>query len=291
MRKEITRLVIIVALFSMLLLSSLVQAQSSSYLYSVRAQKIPDGNGLEGYSDAVSVPISNMLTKGLYLKNTDSHLYIAFRVAINSSFLGLALLFDVDHDLKYAEDVKVLFVNSTTNDGYFYQNSAYSKQAQSYFSGSVSNITYVDGKSYDFYEFSIPFNPNSVPTTDMFIPDPTDYMLGFDFVEILNGSLISWTRGNLGSINTIDKLPSDASSFYTMILAGPGKYAVPDFNPVTAPPSTTSSVVASSSATANYQNQTQTMASGTPGFEFIFPLIVFATVVAVKKIKDRRSHK
>lgn len=289
MRKKILRMLIIVTILYLVLLSPVVQAQSS-YLYSVRAQKTPDGNGLADYSDAVNVKISNMIIKGLYLKNTDSHLYIAFRVAKNTSFFGLAVLFDVDHDLKYAEDVKILFANSTTNDGYFYLNSGYSKQAQSYFSGSVNNITYVDGKTYDFYQFAIPFNPNSSPTTDMYIPDPTDYMLGFDFVEILNGSLVSWTRGNLGASNTINKLPGDASSFFTMILAGPGKYAVPDFNPVTAPQLSNSTAVASSSA-GTAINQDVRSTGATPGFEFIFPLIVFVMVVAVKKIKDRRLGK
>ena len=292
--RKIMRMVLVLTIMNLLLVSSFSTAQSA-FLYSVRAQKTPSGQTLTDYSDAKSVIVSNMHTKEIYLKNSESNLYIAFRVAKNSSFLGLALLFDVDHDQVYTDDVKILFSNQTTIDGYYYLNSALSLQAQSYFTGSVNNISYVDGKTYDFYQFTIPFNPGSSPTTDMYISDPSDYMLGFDFVEIMNNSLISWTRGDLGTAKTIQALPNDASSFYTMILAGPGKFAVPDFNPVTASSSTvapsTQQTTASSSGTYNNAATSSTMAAGTPGFEFVFLFTSFVFIVGGKKIRDRRLNK
>ena len=101
----------------------------------------------------------------------------------------------MDHDQKFADDVKIMFANQNKSDGYFYQSSALSVQSGTYFDGIIYQSTYIDGKTYNFYEFVIPLNPNSDPRLDMYISDPSDYMLGFDLIEIVNSSLISWSRG------------------------------------------------------------------------------------------------
>ncbi len=289
--KTLTKIVIF-SLFICLLLVQIPSNAQESFLYSVRAQKDLTNHNLSDFSDAKSVTInSGLYVKELFVKNSESNLFLGFRVQKdllgNSSLLGIAVVFDVDHDQKFADDVKILYLNETVQDGYFYQNSALSLQGNSYFSGSVHQVTYIDGKTYNLFEFTIPFNPNSNPTTDMFIPDPSDYMLGFDFVEIRNDSLISWTRGNLTTEKTINQLDSSSSSFYTMILAGPGKYAVPDFNPVV---TSSSQVPASSTASlteAYYANKS----AASPGFEVLLAIPALVIFILGKKFVAMRSKK
>lgn len=290
--KMMIKLLIVSFIVSILLVQVPTRAQES-FIYSVRAQKGVTSHNLEDYSDAEPIKIgnSNLLVKQMYVKNSESNLYIGMRAVINASLKGIALVFDVDHDLKYAEDVKIMYTTGNLSDGYFYQNSALSLQDQSYFSGGVYNITYIDGKTYSLFEFSIPLNPNSNPTTDMFVPDPSDYMLGFDFIEIMNTSLISWTRGNLTTEPSIHDLNSNASSFYTMVLAGPGKYAVPDFNPVV----TTSTQAATATATATYANQTNNAnyaaTKASPGFEVFMAVLGLVMILGLRKLALRRSQK
>lgn len=291
--KMIIKLLIVSFIVSILLVQVPTGAQES-FIYSVRAQKGVTSHTLEDYSDAEPIQIgnSNLFVKQMYVKNSESYLYIGMRVVINASLSGIALVFDVDHDLKYAEDVKIMYTDGNLSDGYFYQDSALSLQAQSYFSGNVYNVTYIDGKTYNLFEFSIPLNPNSIPTNDMFISDPSDYMLGFDFVEIMNSSLISWTRGNLNE-PTIHDLNSNASSFYTMVLAGPGKYAVPDFNPVVTT-STQPATTAAVTATATYDNKLNNVtasSAASPGFEILFAVLGLVMIIGLRKLKLRRSNK
>ena len=291
MKKNNVKIIIIIFIGSLLIFQIPAKAQES-FVYSVRAQKTPSEHSLEDYTDAESVTLnSNLSIKELYIKNSESNLYIGLRVEVNDLFKGVALVFDVDHDQKYADDVKILYANQNKSDGYFYQNSALSLQGSTYFDGAIYQVSYIDGKTYILYEISIPFTPNSNPTTDMFITDPSDYMLGFDIVEILNGSLYSWTRGSLGSENTIQKLDSQASSFYTLVLAGPGKFAVPDFNPVVTTASQSSS---SSSSSAQIQTKANTVnvsavTKASPGFEFYFLIIALPIIFWVRKIHLRRS--
>lgn len=294
MRKKILKLTVI-SLLTCTIVSSAISSQSS-FLYSVRAQKNPnfDQSNLMEYSDAKSVTVSNLLTKEIYLKNSETNLYIALRVEKNISLLGIGLLFDVDHDQIYADDAKILFANNSLKDGYFSLNSVFTQQSQAYFTGKVSDVFYLD-RDCTFYQFSIPFNPNSFPNIDMYISDPTDYLLGFDFIEIMNNHLYSWTRGDLDPINSIYNLNSSASSFYTMVLAGPGKYAVPDFNPQTVTQTQTQGATQTSAASSSSYNpdaaatySSETGMAASPGFELIFPLIVLVTVVSVKKIHLRR---
>ena len=201
MQKMIYKLLIVIFLISLTIIPAHAQ---DSYIYSVRAQKGTSSHNLDDFSDAESIPITgNSVVKEMFVKNSESNLYIGFRTELNVNLTGLALVFDVDHDLQNAEDVKILYGNQTKNDGYFAQKSALSLQSSSYFDGGVYSVTYIDGKAYNLYEFSIPFNPNSDPTIDMHIPDPSDYMLGFDFITILNNSLISWSRGVLNYVHKI----------------------------------------------------------------------------------------
>lgn len=288
MKRIIKKIVIVIFFTSLMMIQGPNQGQSS-YVYSVRAQKTTFNHTLDDYSDAESISINwNMLVRTIYIKNSENTLYVGLCALQNSSLKGIALIFDVDHDQKYAEDVKILFVNDTKEDGYFYQYSALSLQATTFFDGGVYQVTYIDGKSYNLFQFSIPLNPNSDPTVDMFISDPSDYMLGFDFVEILNSSLISWTRGNLEIENTILKLDSNASSFNTLILAGPGKYAAPEFSPVV---QNNQSYVASSSTQTNKleQPQREIASASTPGFEFYILIIALLIPIGVKKIISRRK--
>lgn len=290
MKKMINKVIIVIFLISLTIIPAHAQ---DSYIYSVRAQKGTSSHNLNDYSDAEAIPITgNSLVKEMYVKNSESNLYIGFRTEVNTSLHGLALVFDVDHDQQFAEDVKILNANQTKEDGYFYQNSALSLQSSSYFDGGIYPISYIDGKTYNLYEFSIPFNPNSNPTMDMYISDPSDYMLGFDFITILNNSLISWSRGVLPSEHTIQQLDANASSFYTMVLAGPGKYAVPDFNPVvTTSPTQTyyQNQTSATSSNAAYNKQAMTTAA-TPGFEMYLFIIAIITVIIIRKFKLRRIN-
>ena len=290
MKINYVKLIILIFIGSLLVFQTPARAEDS-FLYSVRAQKTPSAHSLTDYTDAESVTFnSNLLIKELYIKNSESYLYIGLRVEVNASFKGVALVFDVDHDQKYADDVKILYANQNKSDGYFYQNSALSLQSNSFFDGAIYQVSYIDGKTYDLYEFSIPFTPNSNPTTDMFITDPSDYMLGFDIVEILNDSLFSWNRGSLGTENTIQKLDSQASSFYTLVLAGPGKFAVPDFNPVvTTASQSTSSSSAQTQAGKVTNLDVSTAIKGTPGFEFYLLIIALPVIISLRKIHSRRS--
>ena len=207
MRKMINKLIIVIFFISLTIIP--VHAQDS-YIYSVRAQKGTSSHNLNDYSDAESIPIiGNSVVKEMYVKNSENNLYIGFRTEINTSLKGLALVFDVDHDQQFAEDVKILYANQTKNDGYFNLNSALSLQSSSFFDGAIYQVSYIDGKNYNLYEFSIPFNPNSFPTMDMYIPDPSDYMLGFDFITILNNSLVSWSRGVFPTEHTMQQLDSN----------------------------------------------------------------------------------
>lgn len=292
--KIMIKLLIVSFIVSILLVQVPTRAQES-FIYSVRAQKGVTSHSLEDYTDAEPIQLGNpnLFVKQMYVKNSESELYIGLRVVINASLSGIALVFDADHDLKYAEDVKIMYTDGNLSDGYFYQNSALSLQAQSYFSGDTYNITYIDGKTYHLFEFSIPLNPNSDPRMDMFISDPSDYMLGFDFVEIMNNSLISWTRGNLTTEPTIHDLNSNASSFYTMVLAGPGKYAVPDFNPVVTT-STQPATTAAVTATATYDNKLNNVtasSAASPGFEILFAVLGLVMIIGLRKLKLRRSNK
>lgn len=289
------KLLIVSSIVCILLIQVPTEGQGS-FLYSVRAQKDLPNHNLSDFSDAKSIILNSELNiRELYVKNSENELFLGFRVQqnliANSTLEGVAVIFDVDHDRIYADDVKILYLNETKEDGYFYQNSALSLQGNNYFSGSVHQVTYIDGKSYELFEYSIPFNPNSNPTTDMYIPDPSDYMLGFDFVEIRNNSLVSWTRGDLIGDESIKQLNSSSNSFYTMILAGPGKYAVPDFNPVV----TTSTQATSSAATYGQSDKAYTTSSygagASPGFELLFVIPTFAILIIVRKAISRRLKK
>ena len=297
--KKINFNIVFIVIITVILFGQVYSSSAQdSYIYSVRLQKsISLPATLADFSDAEAISLNaGLFTKEMYIKNSESDLYIALRVTNNASLQGIALVFDVDHDQKFTNDVKILFNNQTKLDGYFNQNSALSLQSQTFFTGAVSSISYIDGKTYKFYQFDINFNPSSNsnynPTTDMYIPDPSDYMLGFDLIEITSGGLISWTRGNLTDTNSILALSSNASSFYSMILAGPGKYAVPDFSPVatTNPPASTSVVTA---ATSTYtavinQGETTSMATkATPGFEILGLMITIPFVIILKRSLSR----
>lgn len=290
MKRSMTKILIVI-FFTCLMIVQIPSEGQSSYIYSVRAQNTTFDHTLNDYSDAQSVPINGMSVQTLYIKNSENTLYIGLRVVQNTSLKGIALGFDVDHDLKYAEDIKILFINQTKEDGYFYQNSPLSLQATAFFDGGVYNVTYIDGKIYSLFQFSIPLNPSSKLTEDMFISDPSDYMLGFDFVEILNTGLISWSRGNLGVENTIFKLDSSSSSFNTLILAGPGKYAAPEFNPVVQ--SNQSNPTSSSAPNAEYNSPGKgysiSSSAATPGFEFPILIIALVIPIAIAKILSRRK--
>jgi hypothetical protein len=256
----------------------------SAFMYSVRAQKTNFNQNLNDYSDAKSIQVSNLFIKEIFLKNSETDLFLGIRVEKNTSLLGIGIVFDVDHDQFYADDIKILNTNNHKSDGYFYQGSALSIQESNYFSGFVSTITYVDGLSYDLFQFTIPFNPNSNPTTDMIIADPSDYMLGIDTIEIRNGSLISWTRGNLG-FESIQQLNSNSDSFFNLILAGPGKFAVPDFNPVV----TTISTNTVSVTQSTYYNESDSYAAASPGFELSITMLFLILIPIFRKIRSGRS--
>ena len=299
--KKINFNIVFIVIITVILFGQVYSSSAQdSYIYSVRLQKsISLPATLADFSDAEAISLNaGLFTKEMYIKNSESDLYIALRVTNNASLQGIALVFDVDHDQKFTNDVKILFNNQTKLDGYFNQNSALSLQSQTFFTGAVSSTSYIDGKTYKFYQFDINFNPSSNsnynPTTDMYIPDPSDYMLGFDLIEITSGGLISWTRGNLTDTNSILALSSNASSFYSMILAGPGKYAVPEFSPVatTNPPASTSVVTAATSTytAVFYKGETKSMATkATPGFEILGLMITIPFVIILKRSLSRRK--
>lgn len=300
MKKMIVNIIFMVIITVILFGQVYSSSAQESYIYSVRLQKsVSFPATLADFSDAEAISFNGgLFTKEMYIKNSESDLYIALRVTNTSDLQGIALVFDVDHDQKFANDVKILFNNQTKLDGYFNQNSALSLQSQTFFTGAVSSISYIDGKTYKFYQFDINFNPGSNsnynPTTDMYIPDPNDYMLGFDLIEITNAGIISWSRGNLTTANSILDLSSNASSFYTMILAGPGKYAVPDFSPVatTNPPASSSIVTAATStytAVINKGETTSMAMQASPGFEILGLMLAIPFVAIFKRSLSRRK--
>ena len=81
-----------------------------------------------------------------------------------------------------------------------------------------------------------------------------------------------------------------------MILAGPGKYAVPNFNPeVTTSTQTQNNqqnqtYAASTSSSSNNKENYSTTASS-PGFEYFLFIIGIITVVIIRKFKFRRNCK
>lgn len=298
--KYLARVFLILFIFCLMSAgASVTNSTQEVFIYSVRSQKSITTHTLADYSDAETVPITNTLfSKELYVKNSETNLYLAFREVSNSSLKGLALFFDVDHDRVFANDVKILYSNQTKADGYYDQNSLLSLQPTPEFSGVIQPITYIDGKTYNLYQFDINFNPsnnpNFNPAKDMYIPDPSDYMLGFDLVEITTHGLISWSRGNLtaqSSIQSIQNVPSTASSFFTLVLAGPGKYQVPDFNPVAVTSNTISQTSANTAPPASNTNANITNgAKGSPGFELPILVIGLVGIIIIRK-KFRKEGK
>lgn len=249
------------------------------FIQSFRAQKtVSFGNGLNSYSDAASYQFSGSFAdkvKEIFIKNDDSNLYIAVRVFSNNISDGLAVVFDANNDRQYAEDVKILFQNASLNrDGYFSGNSTINYQSSLDFTGKVSNITYIDGTTQFLYEYKISFVSN-LPTEDIQVYDPNSFILGLDIVLIEGNNYISLANGNLTSII------ANASNFLELILAGPGYYRTPDFQPAVITPQTSPST----------QNKTpagspEYAASATPGFEIgitFFSIIILGILVRRSK--------
>lgn len=269
--------------------NTFVEGQSDEYFYSLRSQSNNNLNGnLSDYKDSSKIKIDNddplSSVREIYIKNSETHLWIGVRTTQIESLVGLAILFDSDYDTMYADDGKILYLNNSKIDGYFRGESLLAIQTTQNFLGKVSEITYIDGGKYNLFEYRIPFDTND-PGKDLQIPDPSDSLLGLDIVSIYsNVSLFSLANGESNS------LISNAENFSTLILAGPGKFGVPDFSPdvITSSVSPTSNQ-ADSSQIVDYDSQADYAAAST-GFEIGYiELILFLPIIVITVIKRKRN--
>ena len=213
------------------------QAESSStLLHSVRLQSdVTHKQGLTSYSDAASYDLeSNEVrfdAKELLIKNSENWLFIAVRVEDSDANKeeGLIILIDANHDQTWAEDAKIIYVSSSraSDDGFFSGDSAigYQETSEIKFIGAVSSFIYgPTGTSQRLYEFKIPLQ-TPYPTKDISVYDPDGFMLGLDIVLMYDSTdFVSWNSGNTS-------LTADASNYQSLVLAGPGRYLIPEFEP------------------------------------------------------------
>jgi hypothetical protein len=266
---------------------------ASSYIYSVRLQSdVVFSNGLTSYNDASNYLLESeeekFDAKELFIKNTETHIYIAIRVENQDFFQeeGLAVLFDSNHDGLFAEDVKILDKDQTLKDGYFYGNSDFSEQGNTETTGSVSLFPYIDGSQQRLYEFKIPFQTD-FPTKDISVYDPDNFLLGFEIALIFPNEVISWNNGNQTAL-----IPN-ASNYQTIILAGPGRYAIPNFEPEVITSSVSSSSSKSTSTTTQIGDGKETFysdeAGAASGFEIITVGLSFLIISGLIKKQRRRK--
>lgn len=229
------RIVLVLVILTFVIVGTKVESStvSNSFIYSVRAQTEGEfGSGNDFYSDASKIPLSapNVRFTGaeMYVKNSESALFIALRVTDRNNEAGVALVFDVNHDLEWAEDVKIVTRSGfTREDAYFQGGSSLSYQSSTQFTAEVNTFTYIDGSAQVLYEFRIPFTSYD-PTKDLYVIDPDNFMLGLDVVMIFDSDVISLTQGTLDSLDDVN---SNVDGFVTLVLAGPGRFLIPDFEP------------------------------------------------------------
>ena len=283
----------IVGLLCFLSFFSINQGLSSSFLYSVTLQSnVTHGQGLVSYDDAVNYDIDSSEArfdvKELFIKNSASDLYIAVRVEHQdgNNEVGLALSFDTNHDLLWTEDIKIVYFNPSQErqDGFFFGSSAisYQPESQRNFNGLASSFVYgPTGTTQRLYEFKIPFQTAN-PTQDLSVYDPDGFLISIDITLIFNSTdYVSWNSGNQSN------LMSSATAYQSLMLAGPGRYLIPNFEPVvitTTPPQTGATLTVTGAGTTEAVG-----AAGTSGFE-ILPVTIAVVLLGITIAYRRRSR-
>ncbi|MFV2016438.1 MAG: hypothetical protein ACC656_13485, partial [Candidatus Heimdallarchaeota archaeon] len=178
-------------------------------------------------------------------------------------------------------------LNGSRKEGYFVGSSSFAIQSSINFKSEVSQITYIDGSANYLFEFKIPLD-SATPTTDLQISDPSDYLLGFDVISIHDTTMFSEALGEISSFT------SSATNYATLILAGPGKFAIPDFEPdtISSSPPPTSSLNPPAFTSAPTDNKdvytSQASPAATPGFTIgIIEVLVFTALIIIFL---RRKH-
>ena len=114
---------------------------------------------------------------------------------------------------------------------------------------------------------------------------PDGFLIGIDITLIFDTSdLVSWNSGNQSN------LMSSATAYQSLMLAGPGRYLIPNFEPVvitTTPPAQTQTGPGTQTATVTGAGTTETV-TASPGFEFM-SLTIVIFILGITIAYRRRS--